>query len=139
MAAFPYTQRRAALCAATQEAALTGDFDTAEQILTRLLPLMDALFRKPATTGEICQRLGHGTHGVLLPAVPKRAPRRMPPWMIDLAMSSKALAVAKNTAGDGTDNRRARRDYEIADKVGLVLKGTEVKVCAAAPSIPPVL
>ena len=46
-------------------------------------------------------------------------------------MSSKASGRKKNTAGDGTiaENRRARRDYEIADtlEAGLVLKGTEVK------------
>lgn len=46
-------------------------------------------------------------------------------------MSSKAGGRKKSASGDGTiaENRRARRDYEIADTVeaGLVLKGTEVK------------
>jgi SsrA-binding protein len=46
-------------------------------------------------------------------------------------MSSKSGGRKKNSAGDGTiaENRRARRDFEIADTIeaGLVLQGTEVK------------
>ena len=39
--------------------------------------------------------------------------------------------AAKNSAGDGTitENRRARRDFEVTEtfEAGLVLQGTEVK------------
>lgn len=46
-------------------------------------------------------------------------------------MSSKSGGRKKSGAGDGTitENRRARRDFEVVDTVeaGLVLKGTEVK------------
>ena len=46
-------------------------------------------------------------------------------------MSSKSGGRKKSAAGDGTiaENRRARRDFEIADtmEAGLMLMGTEVK------------
>ncbi len=46
-------------------------------------------------------------------------------------MSSKAGGRKKNSAGDGTitENRRARRDFEVTEtfEAGLVLQGTEVK------------
>lgn len=46
-------------------------------------------------------------------------------------MSSKHGGRKKNSAGDGTitENRRARRDFEVVDtfEAGLVLQGTEVK------------
>ncbi len=46
-------------------------------------------------------------------------------------MSSKSGGRKKNAAGDGTitENRRARRDFEVTEtfEAGLVLQGTEVK------------
>ena len=79
-----------ALCAAMQEAALTGDFDTAEQILTRLLPLMDALFSEtsPQPVKYAMARLGHGTHEVRLPLLPASAEARA---KVDAAMDDLGL------------------------------------------------
>ena len=79
-----------ALCAAMQEAALTGDFDTAEQILSRLMPLMDALFceTSPQPVKYAMARLGHGTEDVRLPLLPASAEARA---KVDAAMDALGL------------------------------------------------
>ena len=79
-----------ALCAAMQEAALTGDFDTAEQILSRLMPLMDALFceTSPQPVKYAMARLGQGTEDVRLPLLPASAEARA---KVDAAMDALGL------------------------------------------------
>ena len=79
-----------ALCAAMQEAALTGDFDTAEQILSRLMPLTDALFceTSPQPVKYAMARLGHGTEDVRLPLLPASAEARA---KVDSAMDNLGL------------------------------------------------
>ena len=79
-----------ALCAAMQEAALTGDFDTAEQILSRLMPLMDALFceTSPQPVKYAMARLGLGTEDVRLPLLPASAEARA---KVDAAMDALGL------------------------------------------------
>ena len=79
-----------ALCAAMQEAALTGDFDTAETILSRLVPLMDALFceTSPQPVKYAMARLGHGAEDVRLPLLPASAEARA---QVDAAMDTLGL------------------------------------------------
>lgn len=67
-----------ALCSAMQEAALTGDFETAEQILKRLMPLMQALFceTSPSPVKYAMARLGLCEEDIRLPLLPASASAR---------------------------------------------------------------
>jgi 4-hydroxy-tetrahydrodipicolinate synthase len=79
-----------ALCSAMQEAALTGDFETAEQILARLMPLMDALFceTSPQPVKYAMARLGHCAQDIRLPLLPASAEART---KVDAAMDGLGL------------------------------------------------
>ena len=79
-----------ALCAAMQEAALTGDFETAEQILSRLMPLMDALFceTSPSPVKYAMTRLGLCEEEIRLPLLPASAAARA---KVDAAMDNLGL------------------------------------------------
>ena len=79
-----------ALCAAMQEAALTGDFATATQILARLMPLMDALFceTSPSPVKYAMARLGICDAEIRLPLLPASAAARA---KVDAAMDELGL------------------------------------------------
>ena len=79
-----------ALCAAMQEAALTGDFETAEQILKRLMPLMEALFceTSPSPVKYAMARLGLCDEEIRLPLLPASAEARA---KVDAAMDDLGL------------------------------------------------
>ena len=79
-----------AWCAAMQEAALTGDFETAEQILSRLMPLMDALFceTSPSPVKYAMTRLGLCEEEIRLPLLPASAAARA---KVDAAMDNLGL------------------------------------------------
>lgn len=79
-----------ALCAAMQEAALTGDFETAEQILKRLMPLMEALFceTSPSPVKYAMARLGLCDEEIRLPLLPASVEARA---KVDAAMDDLGL------------------------------------------------
>ena len=79
-----------ALCSAMQEAALTGDFATAEQVLARLKPLMDALFceTSPSPVKYAMARLGLCAEDIRLPLLPASAAARA---KVDAAMDDLGL------------------------------------------------
>ena len=79
-----------ALCSAMQEAALTGDFATAEQVLARLKPLMDALFceTSPSPVKYAMARLGLCAEEIRLPLLPASAAARA---KVDAAMDDLGL------------------------------------------------
>lgn len=79
-----------ALCSAMQEAALTGDFATAEQILARLMPLMEALFceTSPSPVKYAMARLGLCAEEIRLPLLPASAEARA---KVDAAMDGLGL------------------------------------------------
>jgi 4-hydroxy-tetrahydrodipicolinate synthase len=60
------------LCSAMQEASLTGDYETAEALLAKLLPLMDALFceTSPSPAKYAMTRLGLCEEEIRLPLLP---------------------------------------------------------------------
>ncbi len=60
------------LCSAMQEAARNGDYVTAEQLLAKLLPLMDALFceTSPSPVKYAMMRLGLCEEEIRLPMLP---------------------------------------------------------------------
>lgn len=79
-----------ALCSAMQEAALTGDFATAEQVLARLKPLMEALFceTSPSPVKYAMARLGLCAEDIRLPLLPASAATRA---KVDAAMDDLGL------------------------------------------------
>ena len=79
-----------AKCAAMQQATLDGDFDTAEALLTELLPLMDALFceTSPQPVKYAMARLGHCAQDIRLPLLPASAEART---KVDAAMDGLGL------------------------------------------------
>ena len=76
------------LCSQMQEAALAGDFDTAEAHLAKLLPLIEALFceTSPSPVKYAMARLGRCAEDIRLPLLPppprRRGPPSMPPWTV---------------------------------------------------------
>ena len=78
------------LCAAMQEAALNGDFASADELLKKLLPLMDALFceTSPSPAKYAMARLGHCDEEIRLPLLPASAAARA---QVDAAMDELGL------------------------------------------------
>lgn len=78
------------LCAAMQEAALNGDFASADALLKKLLPLMDALFceTSPSPAKYAMARLGHCDEEIRLPLLPASAAARA---QVDAAMDGLGL------------------------------------------------
>ncbi len=78
------------LCAAMQEAALNGDFASADALLKKLLPLMDALFceTSPSPAKYAMARLGHCEEEIRLPLLPASAAARA---QVDAAMDGLGL------------------------------------------------
>ena len=77
-------------CAAMQEAALNGDFATADALLHKLLPLMDALFceTSPQPVKYAMARLGICQEDIRLPLLPASAEARA---KVDAAMDGLGL------------------------------------------------
>ena len=78
------------LCATMQEAALNGDFETADKLLATLLPLMDALFceTSPQPVKYAMARLGKCAEDIRLPLLPASAAARA---QVDAAMDDLGL------------------------------------------------
>ncbi len=78
------------LCAEMQEAALRGDFDAAEDILSRLMPLIEALFceTSPSPVKYAMMRLGFCDEEIRLPLLPASADARA---QVDAALRGLGL------------------------------------------------
>ena len=78
------------LCAEMQEAALRGDFDEAEDILSRLLPLIEALFceTSPSPVKYAMMRLGFCDEEIRLPLLAASADARA---QVDAALRGLGL------------------------------------------------
>ena len=80
------------LCAAMQEASLNGDFATADDLLAKLLPLMDALFSEtsPQPVKYAMARLGKCAEEIRLPLLPASPEARA---KVDAALDSLSDAL----------------------------------------------
>ena len=115
-----------AQCAALYDACLIGDFPTARKLQDKLIRLHKALFldASPSPTKFALSHLGLCAAEVRLPIAP----------CSEAVKPAIVAAMAEARRGDMTEkliaeNRRARFDYFLDDKVeaGLMLTGTEVK------------
>ncbi len=81
-----------AMCAAMQQATLDGDFETADALLAKLLPLMDALFceTSPSPVKYAMAKLGKCDEEIRLPMLPAS---RMARDKIDAALDGLSSAL----------------------------------------------